>query len=500
MVVGSAVVDADVRAERLVPWALLLAATIPLAALATWAEGRVAVGLGTTLRHRLLRGAFALDPGWIRREGPGRVLGRTMEVDAVGRLAIGGGLDALTSLITLAVAAVALLAVAPGRVAAALMLVVLLAGAATAAVAARRRQAWTVARLGETDELLEAIAGQRTRLVQGDDDAAERESRLARYLALCASADRPLAALAGALPRAALAAGLAGIALAADGASVGEIATALGGVLLADSALRGVAAATDALTTAALAARALAPILAAASAPAPAPPSPAPQRPARPDAPVPEAEPAGLRVSALSVQRDGRTVLDGVDLALPAGARVVVAGASGAGKSTLASALAGLLPAAGGTVVLTGTAGSTALPHGRPGSPAAGAWRDRVQLVPQHHENHILLAPLAFNLLFGRRWPPTPDDLAAAEEICADLELGPLLERMPAGLGQHVGETGWRLSQGERARVQLARALLADPDVLLLDEPLGALDPTTARLVLDVVRRRARTVVLISQE
>ena len=271
-------------------------------------------------------------------------------------------------------------------------------------------------------------------------------------------------------------------------------------MLLADSALRGVAAATDALTTAALAAGALRPILAAAGAPAPAPPPSAAERPVRPNAPAPEPEPAGLRVSALSVQRDGRTILDDVDLALPAGARVVVAGASGAGKSTLASALAGLLPAAGGTVALTDTTGTTALPHGRPGSPASSAWRARVQLVPQHRENHILLAPLAFNLLLGRGWPPTEDDLTAAEQVCGDLELGPLLERMPAGLGQHVGETGWRLSQGERARVQLARALLADPDVLLLDEPLGALDPTTARLVLDVVRRRARTVVLISQE
>jgi ATP-binding cassette subfamily B protein len=71
---------------------------------------------------------------------------------------------------------------------------------------------------------------------------------------------------------------------------------------------------------------------------------------------------------------------------------------------------------------------------------------------------------------------------------------------MPAGLGQTVGETGWRLSQGERARLCLARALLADHDVLILDEPLGALDPQTARTVLAVARRRARTLVVISQE
>jgi len=107
---------------------------------------------------------------------------------------------------------------------------------------------------------------------------------------------------------------------------------------------------------------------------------------------------------------------------------------------------------------------------------------------------------MAFNLLMGRSWPPRPQDLAQATAICEELGLGPLLRRMPAGIGQVVGETGWRLSQGERARLCLARALLADHDVLILDEPLGALDPHTANTILDVVRRRARTLVVISQE
>ena len=147
-----------------------------------------------------------------------------------------------------------------------------------------------------------------------------------------------------------------------------------------------------------------------------------------------------------------------------------------------------MLPASGGHVAL-GDA-----------RPRDAGWRDRVGLVPQHGDNHVLLAPVAFNLLMGRGWPPADDDLADAAAVCEELGLGPLLERMPAGLGQVVGETGWRLSQGERARICLARALLADHDVLILDEPLGALDPHTARTILDVVRRRARTLVVISQE
>ena len=146
------------------------------------------------------------------------------------------------------------------------------------------------------------------------------------------------------------------------------------------------------------------------------------------------------------------------------------------------------LPVAAGTIKLDTARSSDA------------DWRSKVGLVPQHGDNHVLLAPMAFNLLMGRNWPPQPEDLEAAVAVCRELGLGPLLQRMPAGLGQVVGETGWRLSQGERARLCLARALLADHDVLILDEPLGALDPQTARTVLDVARRHAPTLVVISQE
>ena len=469
----------------LTTWALLLAATIPLAALAEAAEGRTAIALGAQLRRRTLRGALALDPSWVRREGPGRIIGRAMEVDAIAHLAAGGGLGAVTLAIELGVAAVALAASAPGRAAAIPLAAVLVAASVTSAVAVRRRRAWTTARLSQTDELLEAIAGQRTRLVQGDDDAESRARRLDDYARLGARADRPFALLAGALPRLALAGGLAGIALAGDLDRPGDIALALGGVLLASQALRQLAVAVETLTSAALARQALEPILRAERAIAiAAPRTPPPRQAARRAATADGA----LRVRGLSVRRGDRTVLHDVDLVLQPGDRAVLTGASGAGKSTLATALAGILPASHGHVGLDGA---------RPGDPG---WRDRVGLVPQHGDNHVLLAPVAFNLLMGRGWPASEAALAEAAEVCTELGLGPVLQRMPAGLGQTVGETGWRLSQGERARLCLARALLADHDVLILDEPLGALDPQTARTVLAVARRRARTLVVISQE
>jgi ATP-binding cassette subfamily B protein len=98
----------------------------------------------------------------------------------------------------------------------------------------------------------------------------------------------------------------------------------------------------------------------------------------------------------------------------------------------------------------------------------------------------------------GRQWPPQAADLTEAETICRELGLGDLLERLPGGLHQMVGETGWQLSQGERTRVFLARALLQNPDVLILDETLGALDPENVDRASRCLQKRARTVLAIA--
>jgi ABC-type transport system involved in cytochrome bd biosynthesis fused ATPase/permease subunit len=118
--------------------------------------------------------------------------------------------------------------------------------------------------------------------------------------------------------------------------------------------------------------------------------------------------------------------------------------------------------------------------------------------VPQFHENYLLTGTFAFNLLLGRGWPPTSRDLADAETICGALGLGALLERMPAGLQQMVGETGWQLSHGERSRVYLARALLQDAELVILDESFAALDPETLRTAFACVLERAKTLLLIA--
>jgi ABC-type transport system involved in cytochrome bd biosynthesis fused ATPase/permease subunit len=98
----------------------------------------------------------------------------------------------------------------------------------------------------------------------------------------------------------------------------------------------------------------------------------------------------------------------------------------------------------------------------------------------------------------GRNWPPEPEDLEAASEICMELGLNELLERLPAGFQQMVGESAWRLSHGEQSRLYIARALLQHADLIVLDESFAALDPENFELALDCVLRRAPALVVIA--
>src|SRR5215467_1430651 len=128
----------------------------------------------------------------------------------------------------------------------------------------------------------------------------------------------------------------------------------------------------------------------------------------------------------------------------------------------------------------------------------AEGWRRRVASAPQFHENHIITGPLAFNLLMSRQWPPGKEDVALLEPLCAELGLDDLLNRMPGGIMQLVGESGWQLSHGEKSRIFLARALLQDADLVILDESFAALDPVNLRRSMECVKKRAKSLLVIA--
>jgi ATP-binding cassette, subfamily B, bacterial len=189
-----------------------------------------------------------------------------------------------------------------------------------------------------------------------------------------------------------------------------------------------------------------------------------------------------------SYPSSNETVLEGTDLIIRHGERILLEGPSGGGKSTLAGVLTGLHKPEAGLLLLNGLDRHT----------LGDDWHRVATSAPQFHENHILSGSVAFNLLMGKQWPAPAADRAEAEALCEELGLGPLLERMPGGINQYVGETGWQLSHGERSRIYLARALLQGAHLTVLDESFAALDPETLALCLQCSLKRARTLIVIA--
>jgi ATP-binding cassette subfamily C protein CydC len=216
----------------------------------------------------------------------------------------------------------------------------------------------------------------------------------------------------------------------------------------------------------------------------------APDPVAEPEVPRPlPAGPWHVRLTGVRVRYEpgGPLALDGLDLDLPPGRRVALIGPSGAGKSTAAAVLLRFREPDGGTVTLDGADLA---------SYAADAVRTVIGGCPQ--DPHIFDASIRANLRLARPGA-TEDELAAA---AARARLSAWIQSLPLGLDTLVGAHGTAMSGGERQRLALARALLADPAVLILDEPTAHLDPEArAALTADLLAlTEGRATLLITHE
>lgn len=196
---------------------------------------------------------------------------------------------------------------------------------------------------------------------------------------------------------------------------------------------------------------------------------------------------AAIRFAGVSVTYPGRTepALRGLDLDISPGRVVALVGASGAGKSTVASLLLRFIePDAGGISV-----GGVPL-----ASIDLGAWRSHIAWVPQMP--HLFHGTVADNIRLAR--PDASDDevRAAAVEAGADA----FIAALPLGYATPVGEDGARLSGGERQRIAIARAVLADARLVILDEATAHLDAANEAVIRDTIRRLApgRTILVVS--
>jgi ATP-binding cassette subfamily B protein len=181
----------------------------------------------------------------------------------------------------------------------------------------------------------------------------------------------------------------------------------------------------------------------------------------------------------------GGPVIDRLSFHVAAGEKVALVGPSGSGKSTIADLLLRLLDPDSGVVRLDGhDLRSLALQDLRRG----------VALVEQ--EPCMLHATFAENIRYAR---PEASDAEVAE-AARRAALGELIEKLPEKIQTVVGERGAALSAGERQRIAIARAFLADPAVLILDEPSAALDPVAERQIVDGYEAvmRGRTAIVIT--
>jgi ATP-binding cassette subfamily B protein len=200
-------------------------------------------------------------------------------------------------------------------------------------------------------------------------------------------------------------------------------------------------------------------------------PTSVPDVPAGEDVPVPARLEGGVELRGVTFRYspDAAPALDDVSLVVAPGETMALVGATGAGKSTLVKLLARFYDVGAGAVLVDGV---DVRRH------RLAAYRRRLGIVPQ--EPHLFTGDVAANIAYARP-DASPAEIEAATRAVGALDL---VRSLPHGFRQPVGERGQGLSSGQRQLIALARAELADPDILLFDEATAALDPATEAAVL----------------
>ncbi|EMY32463.1 transport ATP-binding protein, partial [Arthrobacter crystallopoietes BAB-32] len=216
-------------------------------------------------------------------------------------------------------------------------------------------------------------------------------------------------------------------------------------------------------------------------------PDPAPERPIPDPAPEPVVS-LQLRGAGYAYPGQRQPVFAGLDLDLAPGDWLAVTGPSGSGKSTLLGVLLGFLAPQQGQYLVNGS------PVGS-GTRLAG----RIAWTPQ--EAHLFNSSLRANLLLARGRENPPSDAELFRALSA-VGLGSFAAALPQGLDTRLGPGGAFLSGGQRQRVAVARALLTEAEVVLLDEPTAHLDPEAAESLLADLRSAlaGKAVVMVTHD
>lgn len=179
-------------------------------------------------------------------------------------------------------------------------------------------------------------------------------------------------------------------------------------------------------------------------------------------------------------------VLDKVSLTIPKNKSVAFVGPSGAGKTTLTDVILGVLDPLEGKILCDNTDIKGCM----------SAWHAKIGYIPQ--EVFLLDDTIRHNIAFGI--PESEIDDIRVKEVLKEAQLFDFVESLSAGVNTSIGECGSRLSGGQKQRIGIARALYANPEILVMDEATSALDNDTESAVMEAVNQLAgkKTLIIIA--
>ncbi|AEC50965.1 ABC transporter ATP-binding protein [Pyrococcus sp. NA2] len=182
---------------------------------------------------------------------------------------------------------------------------------------------------------------------------------------------------------------------------------------------------------------------------------------------------------------EGRPVLKDINLVIPPGSKIAIVGKTGAGKTTLANLIMRFYDPTKGVILYDGIDGRKI---------SRRSLRARIGYVPQ--ETYLFPGTIMENILIANPKAREEDVI----RVCKELGIHDFIMKLPKGYETPAGEAGKLLSVGERQLISLARALLKNPDIVILDEALSSVDPKTERLVQDAMLKlmEGRTSIIIA--
>lgn len=474
-------------------WALLTFAGIPFQLVVSWAQGIFAVEAGGIFKQRLVSGILHLKQDDISIRGAGGYLGRVIESEAIESASIDGGIMTILAVFDLILAVLIMTLGTYGRIPATLFVVWILLTVLLGLRSYASTRQWVISGRDMVNHLVERMVAHRTRLVQQNRDHLHHreDEELAQYHHNSKTMDQIGILFNAFTSRSWILAALIAlsVALMIKPVSTLGIAITVGGILYGAQALGTISDGFLSLTLIAVAWDQIKDISKAAQKRTDTQEKPFYQLQRIDHERFKKMPLLAATDLGFSYRHDNTMqILKKCDINWYLGDKIRIEGPPGSGKSTMAKILAGQCDSQSGALTYMGLS-IKKLGH--------DDWRKRIVTVSEYACSQVMSNTLAFNLLMGRCRPHTADDLAQAAAICREIGLEKLIERMPSGMYEMVGDHGWRLSHGEQSRLFIARAVLQQPDILILDRSFTALDPENLYRTMDCVLKRAQTVIII---